>query len=173
MVVQALQLKVGDQVVDIGSGSCYFSRRFAQVVGKNGSVYAVDIESGLLRHIQQKAKKDDLQNIVTVLAATNNPMLAPNSVDLIFICDTIHHISERKDYYKILLRDLKNQGRLVIVDFYKKQTAPAGPPVAMRIKKEHLIQELTSLGFYMQEQFKFLPRQYFLIFGKGQQQLTK
>lgn len=162
-VVAAMGLEPGNRVADIGAGSGYFTRRLGRAVGETGVVYAVDIESNMLQHIAERATEDQQTNIVPVLARPDNPMLAPGSVDVIFICDTIHHIENRPSYYQVLKRDLAPGGRLVIVDF-KKEDLPVGPPVEMKIDKQDMIAEVTAAGFRLTEQPDFLPYQYFLIF---------
>lgn len=162
-VVKSLQLKKGDAVADIGAGSGYFTRRFAHAVNPGGVVYAVDIDENMLRYIQKGALEKEQNNIVTVLCDENDPMLAPDSVNLVFICDTIHHIANRSEYYRKLQRVLRPGGRLAIVD-YKKEEQAIGPPMHIRIAREDLIQEITKAGFQKTEEFDFLPYQYFLIF---------
>lgn len=164
-VVRALEFPAGARVADIGAGSGYFSRRFAQAVGLEGVVYAVDIEPNMLRYIAARAEKEGQANVVPVLATPANPMLPPRSVDVVFICNTIHHIAERARYYEILKRELLPGGRLVIVDFEKKDGIPVGPPPEMRIAREDLIGEVTAAGFRLERQVALLPYQYFLIFA--------
>ena len=163
-VLGALALQQGDRVADIGAGSGYFTRRFARTVGESGIVYAVDIEPNMLQHIAQRAAEDGQTNIVPVLARPDSPMLAAGSVDVIFICDTIHHIENRSSYYQVLKRDLAPGGRLVIVDFLKDEDVPVGPPMEMKIAKQDLIAELVAAGFRLKYERDFLPYQYFVVF---------
>ncbi len=165
-VVAKLGLKPGETVADIGAGSGYFTVRLARAVGPSGKVYAVDIDPGMLEYIRQRAKKDHLENIQTILAGAHDPKLAPASVDLIFICDTLHHISEREKYYPLLARALKPGGRLVDVDFHKR-ALPLGPPVGMKISRKALIEEVKPAGFHLVKDYEFLPYQYFVIFTRG------
>jgi ubiquinone/menaquinone biosynthesis C-methylase UbiE len=164
-VVAKLGLKPGEAVADIGAGSGYFSVRLARAVGPNGKVYAVDIDSAMLEYIQRRAKEEHLGNIQTVLSDPHDPKLAPASVDLIFVCDTLHHISERDKYYPLLARALKPGGRLVDVDFHKRPL-PLGPPVEMKIARPAVIDEVKSAGFHLVKDYEFLPYQYFLIFQR-------
>ena len=164
-VVRALNLSAGDVVADIGAGTGYFTRRFAKAVGDNGIAYAVDIEPNMLEYIAERAEKEGQLNIVPVLATTSSPMLAPGSVDLFFICNTIHHIGARDEYYRILARDLRPSGRFAIVDFRKDADLTEGPTKAMRIAKQALIDEVTAAGFRLVEDHDFLPVQYFLVFA--------
>jgi len=162
-VIAKLNLKAGDVIADIGAGSGYFSRRFAKAVAPTGIVYAVDIDPDMLYYIHKRAEKENQHNIVTVLCSANDPMLAPQSVDLVFICDTIHHITNRSDYYKRIQRCLKPGGRLAIVDFQKRKL-PIGPPVEAKIAREVMRKEAMDAGFVFVEDFDFLPYQYFLVF---------
>lgn len=162
-VVEALALKVGDAVADIGAGSGYFSVLFSRKVGDKGKVFAVDVETGMIDHIKKRVAKEGLVNITPVLCEADNPGLAEKSADLVFICDTWHHIFERPAYLKRIARILRPGGRLVIVDF-KKEPTPEGPPMRMRLSQGEVAHEITSSGYVLSGNFDFLPYQYFLIF---------
>ncbi|MGD1102664.1 MAG: methyltransferase domain-containing protein [Terriglobia bacterium] len=164
-VVAKLGLKPGDKVADLGAGSGYFTMLFAKAVGPKGKVYAVDILPEMLDYIRQRAQGDDIKNIQIVQALPHDPKLPPASVDMIFICDTLHHISERPTYYPLLAKALRPGGRLVNVDFYKKPL-PVGPSPAMKIDKQEMIEEVKAVGFHVVQDFDFLPYQYFLIFQR-------
>ncbi len=129
-VVRALNLAAGDVVADIGAGTGYFTRRFAKAVGNNGIAYAVDLEPNMLQYVAERAENDGQPNIVPVLATSSSPMLAPNSVDLFFICNTIHHIGARNEYYEILARDLRAGGRFQQGD----RSARSGIPEIRRFR---------------------------------------
>ena len=163
-VVDYLSINKGDTVADIGAGSGYFTVLFSKRVGDNGKVYAVDIEKGMIEYIEKRAQKEGLNNMNYVLAKPDDPLLPKSSVDLIFICDTYHHIEKRGNYLKILKDVLKKDGRLVIVDFHTVKT-PVGPPLGMRIPKEKTVKEILSAGFKAEAEYFFLPYQYFLVFS--------
>ncbi|HTQ54433.1 MAG TPA: class I SAM-dependent methyltransferase [Bryobacteraceae bacterium] len=158
-VVMALDLKPTDVVADIGAGTGYFARRFAHHAAK---VYAVDIDAKLLAVARQQAPA----NLETVLAAPDDPHLPDHSVDLIFFCDVLHHIEKRPAYYAKLAKVLKPGGRIVVVDFYKKEL-PVGPPPAMKIAEGDMVAELRTAGFELTKRLDILPYQYFLFFEKA------
>jgi len=162
-VVKALALQPGAAVADIGAGSGYFSVRFARTVGPQGVVYAGDIDEGLIGYLQQRAEKEGLLNLKPVHGRPDDPLLPAASVDLVFLCDVIHHIENRGAYYAKLADSLRPGGRLAIVDFYKRDL-PVGPPPAMKIAKDDLVGELGQAGFSLMEEFDFLAYQYFLVF---------
>lgn len=156
-VVDALELTPAMKVADIGAGTGYFSKRFARHAGK---VYAVDIAQMLL----DKAKKAE-PKLQIVLAAPDDPKLPPASVDTIFICNTLHHIENRPAYYAKLTKALRPGGRLVIMEFHKRQT-PVGPPLKDRIAEADCVAELKAAGFKKTKEWTMLPTQYFLEFRR-------
>ena len=164
-VMARLGLKPGDAVADLGAGSGYFTLRLAQAVGPQGKVYAVDVLPEMLDYIRRRAQVDGLKNIQLVQALPHDPQLPPASLDMIFICNTLHHISERPAYYPRLAKALRPGGRLANVDFCKKPL-PFGPPLEMKIDKPEMIEEAKSAGFHLAQDFDFLPYQYFLIFQR-------
>jgi ubiquinone/menaquinone biosynthesis C-methylase UbiE len=162
-VVSALKLKRSDRIADIGAGTGYFTRRFA--AASSGTVYAVDLEPNMLRYIAKRARTEGQKNIVPVLALPDSPMLPPASVDVIFICNTIHHIENRAAYYAILRESLAPGGRLAIVDFRKDAALAEGPPPEMRLDRNDLERELAQAGFRLAEEYSLLPDQYFVVFS--------
>lgn len=157
-VVMALGLKATDAIADIGAGTGYFARRFAHHAGK---VYAVDIDAKLLAI----AGEDAPANLETVAAAPDDPRLPEHSVDVIFFCDVLHHIENRAAYYPKLARALKPGGRIVVVDFYKKDT-PVGPPPSMKLSEAEVAAEFEKAGFALARRLDILPYQYYLVFEK-------
>jgi len=157
-VVMALNLKPTDTIADIGAGTGYFARRFTHHAGK---VYAVDIDQKLLAI----AEKDAPANLKTVLSAPDDPRLPEGSVDVIFFCDVLHHIENRAAYYPKLAKALKPGGRIVVIEFYKKDL-PIGPPPAMKLSDEEVIAELRNAGFTLAKRLDILPYQYYLFFDK-------
>jgi len=155
-VLAALALKPGEVIADLGAGTGYFARRFAQHAAK---VYAIDIDAKLLKMAREGAPP----NLETVLAAPDDPRLPEASVDTIFICDTLHHIANRAAYYPKLKKALKPGGRIVNIDFHKKPL-PVGPPPGMKLSEEEVIAEFKTAGFRLVKTFNFLPYQYFLVF---------
>ena len=157
-VLMALDLRPTDVVADIGAGTGYFARRFALHAGK---VYAVDIDPALLAI----AAKDAPKNLVTILAAPDNPRLSKAVADVIFFCDVLHHIENRSSYYEKVAKALKPGGRVVVIDFFKREL-PVGPPPAMKLSEDEVAAEFQKAGFRLARKLEILPYQYCLIFEK-------
>jgi len=162
-VIQALNLKDGQVVADIGAGSGYFTLRLARAVGQKGRVFAVDVDKGMLDYLHQRLDKEKIQNVQTMHVPAHDPLLIDGSLDLAFVCDTYHHLEDREVYLRKLRKALKPDGRLVIVDFYKRDGIPVGPPMSMRLGEETVEKELQEAGLKITEKLTFLPYQYILI----------
>lgn len=162
-VVTQLQLRSGDVVADIGAGTGYFTRRFAVVVGPGGKAVGLDIESTMVTHINEEAQKHGLTNLSARQVPPNDPQLASQSVDVVFICDTYHHMQDRVAYARLLAQALKPGGRVVIVDFHKRPL-PLGPPIEWKLAPEAVTEEFRQAGFQLARSVDFLPYQYFLEF---------
>lgn len=157
-VVMALELKPDEVIADIGAGTGYFAKRFANHAGK---VLAVDIDARLL----QMAAAGAPGNLKTVLAANDDPRLEKASVDTVFFCDVLHHIDGRAAYLSKIREAIRPGGRLVVIDFEKRET-PVGPGLEMRIDRKDMIAELRKAGFSGPREFAILPYQYFLEFKR-------
>lgn len=161
-VVESLGLRPGQNVADIGAGTGYFTRRLARRVSPGGFALAVDVEPGFFPYVNKRAREDGQFNILTVQADYENPRLEENSLDLIFICDTLHHIENRASYYQHLKKALRPGGRVVVVDFFKDKKIPVGPGPAMRLSAASVKAELESAGFAVSVDRVTLPYQYIL-----------
>lgn len=162
-VVKALKLKNGALVADIGAGSGYFTRRFAKAVAPAGKVYAVDIAEDILGYLKKETEKQNLNNIVFVLSKEDDPMLPENSVSLAFFVDVTHHIANRANFYRKLKPALKKGGRMAIIDFPPDAPVHAHKPEEL-VPRSQAVEEAEQAGFKLKKEFKFLPRQYFLLF---------
>lgn len=164
-VVNALQLKNGDVVADIGAGTGYFARRIARAVAPQGKVYAVDIAADVLDYLKQRADQEGLHNVNTIVSREDDPMLPENAVDMAFFCDTTHHIANRVNFYRKMSPGVKQHGRLVIIDY-----PPGGQhtphPAEMLVPRSQAISEAEEAGFKFVKDFGILPYHYFLVFEK-------
>lgn len=161
-VIETLVIPPGSRVADIGAGSGLFSRPIAQHLGRAGVVYAVDIDPGLLKIIDRRAKEENLTNIRTILAATDDPKL-PEQVDLAFICDALHHIGNQAAYFKTLAKYIKPGGRIAVIDF--SETWPVGHE-KMRYSVADLDGWLKAIGFTQIGSHSYLENSFFVIYRK-------
>ncbi|MDH4036195.1 MAG: class I SAM-dependent methyltransferase [Candidatus Krumholzibacteria bacterium] len=157
-VVATLATRKDMRIADIGSATGYFPVRFARAC-PDGFVIGADIEPGMIQYLNDRARREGLANLVSVLAAPDDPHL-PMPVDLVFICDTYHHINNRVDYFTRLKEQLRPGGRVAIVDF--RPASSLGPP--HKLAPEVVESEMKNAGFDIAERHDFLPEQYLLVF---------
>lgn len=161
-VMQALALKEGEIVADVGAGSGYFTMRLAHHVGPTGRVYAVDISPDMIRHLHRRVRDAGFLNVSPILAPPDDPLL-PQAVDRFLIVDVWHHVEDQTGFLAKMKKLLKPGGQVVMIDFQKREL-PVGPPVAMKIAREDLLKQMTANGFQLAAEHTFLPYQYFLVF---------
>ena len=160
-VIQALRIRPGSTIADLGSGSGYFTLRLANAVGPTGQVYAVDLDSAINEALKERAKSARADNVVVVLAKPSDPQL-PEPVDLIFTSNTYHHIDNRIAYFAALIKHLRPSGRLAVIDY--DRTAWLEGLWGHYTPREFIKRELEQAGYELQNDFDFLERQSFLIF---------
>jgi len=160
-VIQALALKPGSVVADIGAGTGYFATRLAHMLPQ-GRVYAVDTEPDMVKYLGERAKRDGLKNLVPVAGRAGDPRL-PGKADLILMVNVYHHIANRDRYFRRLRDSLGSDGRIAIIDF--SMDSPEGPPKAARVPAAQVRTELEKAGFTLAREHAFLPNQYFLEFS--------
>lgn len=163
-VITALDLKPVEAVADIGAGSGYFTFRLAHHVGEAGRVYAVDVSPDMIVHLNRRIRDLQVKNVVSILSAPDDPLLADPSIHRFFICDTWHHIGDHPHFLGLMKKMLRPGGQVVMIDFKKAET-PVGPPMEMRIDRSDLLKEMEANGFKLADEHNFLPHQYFLVFA--------
>jgi ubiquinone/menaquinone biosynthesis C-methylase UbiE len=160
-VMSRLELKNGDIVADIGAGSGVFTRKLAQAVAPDGMVFAVDVDQELLDYNRKRIREAKLDDVEFVLGGFDDPKLPPDSCDLIFICDVVHHIEHRELYLRKLRSYVKREGRLAIIDY--KTNWPPGHE-EMKYSTEELLSWTKSAGFEKSTEFDLIPDAFFYIF---------
>lgn len=145
LVMELLGDLEGKTVVDIGSGTGYFSFRLAAAGAR---VICADVDPRFLDYIRARLEEAELPADAMELRRVppDSPALAPGEADLVLMVDTYHHIEDRVAYFEEVRAGLAPGGRLVVVDFFKRDT-PVGPPVSMKLAPETVVDELRAAGF--------------------------
>jgi arsenite methyltransferase len=162
-VIQALNIEPGAHIADLGAGGGYFTFPLAEAVGPQGKVYAVDVEEVGLRLIDEQTKQRGMTNVELVLATPNDPRLPLNGVDLIFTCNTYHHLPDRVAYFKSLSQSLRPEGRIAILD-YKEGGGWFTSLFGHATPKDTIRREMEAAGYRLANDLDFLPKQHFQIF---------
>jgi len=166
-VMDALHVAEGTTVVDLGAGGGWFTMRLARRVGPNGRVYAVDVQRLMIEAISRRIEREGLNSIVKpVLGQFDDPKLPADArPDAVLTVDTFHEMEDPVLMLKNVARTLKPQGRIGIIDYREGEGGP-GPDSVERVPPSVVISQAAAAGLKLVEQHKFLPYQYFLIFGK-------
>lgn len=160
-VLKSLNINNGDIIGDIGAGGGYFTFEFSRKVGKNGRVYSIDTSQKSLAFIDDKSKKEMINNIKPVLAELEG-FLLPETVDMFFLRNVFHHLPEPVEYFKNIKQFLKKDGKIVIMD-YNKGSGFIGA-FGHYTAEETVIDTMKRAGFDASEKYDFLPKQSFIIF---------
>jgi ubiquinone/menaquinone biosynthesis C-methylase UbiE len=168
-IVAALGIDPGMEVADVGAGTGFITRLIARAVGPDGKVYAVDVVPEFLEHIEEKAKGEGLTNIVTVLGDQKSAKLAAGTVDLVLVCDTYHHFEFPRATLASLHEALRDDGRLVVVDFERVEGVSDDFAIEhVRAGKGTVTDEIKNGGFDLVREVPLMEGegQYFLVFEK-------
>ena len=111
-------VREGQTFLDYGCGTGCFTIRAARIVGAKGKVYALDCFPRQLEIVRRRSRKEGLSNIETILSASKTG-LPDESVDVVWMCDVLHEIPEKRAVLEELHRVLKKEGVLAIYDGMK------------------------------------------------------
>jgi predicted methyltransferase len=171
-VLDALGVKPGHRVADIGSGSGYFTFHLAARVGVEGRVYAVDIDPDAIKKVRQRKEREKVEQVEPILGESADPRL-PEGLDVVLIVDTYHEFREYDRMMQAVLRALKPGGLLAIID----GEGPSGKP-RTEYHRLHVIpadlvrEEVARNGFVFKEgrpgfyDAEYGKKMYFLIFER-------
>jgi ubiquinone/menaquinone biosynthesis C-methylase UbiE len=162
-VIDSLAIRSGDQVADLGAGGGYFTFRLADAVGPEGRVYAVDVDPDMTSHLERQASENGRANVEVILAESHDPLLPQDGIDLIFTCNTYHHLQDRVAYFERARRTLRSGGRVAIVEHKKRGWL--WRLFAHSTPSEVIRSEMEAAGYRFEHEYSFLPRQHFLVFA--------
>ncbi len=162
-VVEKLAITPGSRIADLGAGGGYFTWYLAKAVGARGTVYAVEINETALNMIFKEMVARGTPNVRPVRAEPHDPRL-PEPVDLVFSCDTYHHMKDRVAYFRSLASSLRPGGRVAILDSH-----PRGFVSGMfghRTAKEEVRLEMETAGYRLMNDYTVVEQQHFQVFAK-------
>jgi arsenite methyltransferase len=163
-VIGVLGVTPGMRIADLGAGTGIFTVPFAKAAGSTGKVYAIDVDAALLAIVAEKAKAAGVTTIETIVAGANDPKL-PEPVDLLFICDTMHHLPNQADYVKQFGKLLRPGGRVVVIDFAEGKW-PAGHE-SFTITPKQVDAWMQAAGFTRSATHTFLATNFFHVYQRS------
>lgn len=163
--LDALNLKPGMVVADVGAGTGYMSLKLAKRVGPTGKVYAEDVQAEMLDKVRANATKAKAVNVIALQGTFTDTKLPAGQMDLVLMVDVYHEFSEPQKMIASIRKSLKPDGRMVLLEYRKED--PKIP-----IREEHKMTvgevkaELEPEGFTLSQVIETLPRQHILILTK-------
>lgn len=165
-VVESLQIRPGDHVAEIGAGSGYWLPWLSEAVGREGRVYAVEVESELVADLESLVVEEQLENVEVLLGAYDDPRLPEGEIDLAITVLTYHHIEGRPAYFRRLQRSLAPGARVAHLD----DRPDVEPPISWFQSDGHwsepsaIVDEMADAGYERTSGFDYLPSQSFQVF---------
>jgi SAM-dependent methyltransferase len=159
-VMDILGIIPGKNVADIGAGSGWFTVRAAKRVGEAGVLYAVDINPEAIRYVSERAEKERLHNVRTILGKPDDPQLPATSVDSVLLLKTYHEVAQPIALLRSLKKSLRAGAKVGIID-------RNGNGEDHGVGKDVVIREAAQAGYKLNEQYDFVKgdkMDYFLVF---------
>ncbi len=166
-VLKACSIKAGMAIADIGAGTGMYTRLFAAEAGQQGRIYAVDIADKFVDHVLKTSREQNLNNVVGVVCKPDSAELPPNSVDMVFICDTYHHFEFPQSTMQSIAQALRPGGTICLIDFERVEGVSSDWILGhVRAGKKVVRQEIEAAGFELIEEVEMFKQNYFLKFRR-------
>lgn len=160
--VDALRLRRGMVVADVGAGSGYYTVRLSRAVGRDGRVVATDVQPGMLDLIRRRLEREKLTNVSLVQGTIDDPGLPAGTFDMILLVDVYHELAAPQAFVRKLRTALKPDGRLVLIEFRGEDpSVPIQPLHKMTVSQVR--QELAADGFTIERVSDVLPWQHIIV----------
>jgi len=164
-VIDALELKGGEVIADVGAGSGYFTFRLAPKVGDKGKILAVEIQDEMIAELKKRIDKNKVTNVETVKCTESDPRLPEAGVDIVLMVDVYHEIAFPYEVMTAIRKALKPGGRMVFIE-YRKEDPKVPIKEVHKMSIEQLKKEMAVVGLDHVKTVDTLPRQHIAIFGK-------
>jgi ubiquinone/menaquinone biosynthesis C-methylase UbiE len=170
-LIRAMGLQPGMTVADVGTGIGYMLPFLSRRVGADGKVLAEDIFDDFLAGAKQRAQNQNLTNVTFIKGTETDPKLPDGAVDVVLVLDVYHHFDYPEKMLAAIRQSLKPNGRLVVVEYYKRQEAmPGGRALThIRLDMPDLIKEIEANHFHLLSEKEHIPNsQYMLVLRKNE-----
>jgi ubiquinone/menaquinone biosynthesis C-methylase UbiE len=163
--LDAIGIRRGSTVADIGAGVGYFTWRLAERVGPDGLVYGEDIQQSMIDRLQENMRARQIANVRPVLGAPDDPRLPKDALDLVLLVDVYHEFSEPQKMLDRIGESLQPDGRLVLLEYRAEDPkVPIRPEHKMTV--EQVRAEVEPQGFRFDKSIEVLPQQHIIVFRR-------
>ena len=163
MLIEALDIRPGQVVCDMGCGNGFYTLELARRVGPRGLVYAVDVQPEMLHMLAERLAREGVRNVRPVLGTPIDPRLPKALVDLVLCVDVYHEFSHPEAMLERIRESLAADGQLVLAEFRGEDPAVPIKPLH-KMTKAQVRAELEPAGYVLDRQFDRLPWQHLLFF---------
>lgn len=163
MLIEALDIRPGQVVCDMGCGNGFYTLELARRVGPRGLVYAVDVQPEMLHMLAERLAREGVRNVRPVLGTPIDPRLPKALVDLVLCIDVYHEFSHPEAMLERIRESLAADGQLVLAEFRGEDPAVPIKPLH-KMTKAQVRAELEPAGYVLDRQFDRLPWQHLLFF---------
>jgi len=161
--IEALDLKPGDVVADLGAGSGYYAFRMAPKVGEKGKILAVDIQDEMLAALKKRIEKEKVANVETIKCTESDPKLPEKGVDLVLMVDVYHELAFPYEVMMAIRKALKPGGRVVLVE-YRAEDPKVPIKEVHKMSQEQIKKEMGVVGLHHLKTIDILPWQHIAVF---------
>lgn len=166
LLIEALKLKPGEVLADVGVGTGYIAEKMARRIVPGGVVYGVDIQQEMLDLLDRKMKLLRVDNVKGVLGTITDPKLPEGKIDLIIMVDVYHEFDHPYEMTESMVKSLKKGGRLVFIE-YRKEDPKVPIKLVHKMSEEQVKKEMAAFpALEWVETNPVLPQQHIIIFRK-------
>jgi predicted methyltransferase len=149
-IFQAMGVRSGAAVADVGAGGGFFTSRLAIAVGPSGHVFAVDVDDASLDRLRRRLTEEAHGNVTVIKGTSTDPRLQAGTLDAALIINAYHEMPEHQAMLQAIRMALKPTGRLVIVEPISDARRAAERAEQTReheIAPEFALQDARAAGF--------------------------
>ena len=159
-VLDAMGLRPGDVVADVGCGSGYYARRIARRVQPSGTVYCEDIQPEMLDIMRERAAAEGVPGVEPILGAPDDPRLPAGAIDWVIIADVYHEMSEPEPMLAGIRRALAPDGRVALLEYRVEDGTGDQILADHAMSVRQVLLEWQAAGFELAALHEFLPSQH-------------
>jgi ubiquinone/menaquinone biosynthesis C-methylase UbiE len=163
VILSHIGLKPDFAFVDVGCGNGFFAIPAAQIVGENGTVYGLDINTNAISSLRETARRRQLRNLVLRVGRAEDTVLCESCADIVFFANDLHDFEDPNKVLANAMKMLKPSGRLVDIDWKKKNMMIIGPPLQIRLSEEEAASLIKMNGFEVETVEEAGPYHYMIV----------
>ena len=169
-IIDAMDLKPGGTVADVGTGVGFMLPYLSHAVGDTGHVIGEDIQGDFLDKAKVKVQLSHLNNVQFVQGTDRDPKLPADTLEGVLVLDVYHHFDYPEAMLEHIHDSLVSDGKLVIVEYFKRPGAmqngdPNFAVTHIRLDQDDVIKEVEANGFRLVSKRDLVPKsQYIAVF---------